>query len=138
MAAAYGPLNFAPGDAYQFDWSHEVVVLGGVTVTVKVQRAAISIVRTTRAHRRYAAGRAVDELRGARDCAGAHHLRADAGRPWRSPAARYRHHDLHQRPLADENATYDITGTLFGVGWSGAAVSPNFCSGKVDANGDCV
>jgi hypothetical protein len=45
---------------------------------------------------------------------------------------------LHQRPLADEGATYDITSTLFGVGWSGAAVSPNFCSGKVDANGDCV
>src|SRR5262249_8145467 len=27
---------FAPGEAYQFDWSHEVVVLSGVTVTVKV------------------------------------------------------------------------------------------------------
>src|SRR5271166_4696107 len=24
------PLWFAPGEAYQFDWSHEVVVLGGV------------------------------------------------------------------------------------------------------------
>ncbi len=34
--AAYVPLSFAPGEAYQFDWSHEVVVLGGVTVTVKV------------------------------------------------------------------------------------------------------
>ena len=30
------PLWFAPGEAYQFDWSHEVVVLGGVTTTVKV------------------------------------------------------------------------------------------------------
>jgi transposase len=30
------PLWFAPGEAYQFDWSHEVVVLGGVTMTVKV------------------------------------------------------------------------------------------------------
>src|SRR5258706_609969 len=29
-------LWFAPGEAYQFDWSHEVVVLGGVTTTVKV------------------------------------------------------------------------------------------------------
>ena len=29
------PLWFAPGEAYQFDWSHEVVVLGGVTTTVK-------------------------------------------------------------------------------------------------------
>ena len=30
------PLTFAPGEAYQFDWSHEIVVLNGVTVTVKV------------------------------------------------------------------------------------------------------
>ena len=30
------PLSFAPGEAYQFDWSHEIVVLSGVTVTVKV------------------------------------------------------------------------------------------------------
>ena len=35
-AAAFVPLSFAPGDAYQFDWSHEVVLLSGVTVTVKV------------------------------------------------------------------------------------------------------
>src|SRR6201985_873521 len=35
-AAAYVPLSFAPGEAYQFGWSHEVVVLSGVTVTVKV------------------------------------------------------------------------------------------------------
>jgi len=35
-AAAYVPLSFAPGEAYQFDWSHEVVLLGGVTVTVRV------------------------------------------------------------------------------------------------------
>jgi transposase len=33
-AAAFVPLSFAPGDAYQFDWSHEVVLLSGVTVTV--------------------------------------------------------------------------------------------------------
>jgi hypothetical protein len=25
-AAAYVPLSFAPGEAYQFDWSHEVVL----------------------------------------------------------------------------------------------------------------
>jgi transposase len=30
------PLTFAPGEAYQFDWSHEIVVLNGVTTTVKV------------------------------------------------------------------------------------------------------
>src|SRR3989475_10779578 len=33
-AAAYVPLIFAPGEAYQFDWSHEVVLLSGGTVIV--------------------------------------------------------------------------------------------------------
>jgi len=36
LAEAYVPLTFAPGEAYQFDWSHEIVVLNGVTTTVKV------------------------------------------------------------------------------------------------------
>jgi transposase len=36
LAQAYVPLTFAPGEAYQFDWSHEIVVLNGATVTVKV------------------------------------------------------------------------------------------------------
>src|SRR3979409_328603 len=35
MAAAFVPLTFAPGEAYQFDWSHEIVLLNGVTVIVK-------------------------------------------------------------------------------------------------------
>jgi len=35
-AAAYVPLFFAPGEAFQFDWSHEIVVLNGVTTIVKV------------------------------------------------------------------------------------------------------
>ena len=35
-AEAYIPLSFAPGEAYQFDWSHEIVLLDGVTTTVKV------------------------------------------------------------------------------------------------------
>jgi transposase len=35
-ADAYVPLSFAPGEAFQFDWSHEIVVLNGVTTTVKV------------------------------------------------------------------------------------------------------
>ena len=35
-AEAYVPLSFAPGEAYQFDWSHEVVLIDGATVTVKV------------------------------------------------------------------------------------------------------
>ena len=33
---AYVPLYYAPGEAYQFNWSHEIVVLTGVTTTVKV------------------------------------------------------------------------------------------------------
>jgi len=36
QAQAYVPLSFAPGEAYQFDWSHEIMVMGGTTVTVKV------------------------------------------------------------------------------------------------------
>jgi len=35
-AEAYVPLSFALGEAYQFDWSHEVVLINGTTVTIKV------------------------------------------------------------------------------------------------------
>ncbi len=35
IASAYVPLSFAPEEAYQFDWSHEVVLLNRVTVIVK-------------------------------------------------------------------------------------------------------
>ena len=35
-AAAFVPLSFAPGEAYQFDWSHDVVLINGTTATVKV------------------------------------------------------------------------------------------------------
>ena len=35
-ADAFVPLTFAPGEAYQFDWSHEIVVMDGVTTIVKV------------------------------------------------------------------------------------------------------
>lgn len=35
-AEAYVPLSYAPGEAYQFDWSHEVILNSGVTLTVKV------------------------------------------------------------------------------------------------------
>ena len=35
-APAFVPLSFAPGEAYQFDWSHEIVLIGGTTSTVKV------------------------------------------------------------------------------------------------------
>ncbi len=33
---AFVPLSFAPGEAYQFDWSHEVVLINGTTEIVKV------------------------------------------------------------------------------------------------------
>ena len=29
-AEAHVPLSFAPGEAYQFDWSHEVVLINGI------------------------------------------------------------------------------------------------------------
>ena len=40
-ATAFVPLSFAPGEAYQFDWSHEVVLIAGVTVTVKVAQVRL-------------------------------------------------------------------------------------------------
>ena len=33
---AFVPLVFAPGEAYQFDWSHECVVIDGVTTMAKI------------------------------------------------------------------------------------------------------
>jgi transposase len=38
--AAFVLLSFAPGEAYQFDRSQEIVVMNGVTATVKVSRCA--------------------------------------------------------------------------------------------------
>ncbi len=35
-AEIYVPLSFAPGEAYQFDWSNEIVLINGTTVMVKV------------------------------------------------------------------------------------------------------
>jgi transposase len=35
-ARVFVPLSFAPSEAHQFDWSHECVVLNGVTTIVKV------------------------------------------------------------------------------------------------------
>ncbi len=40
-AEAYVPLSFAPGEAYQFDWSHECVVIGGVTTMAKVAQVRL-------------------------------------------------------------------------------------------------
>ena len=44
-AEAYITLTFAPGEAYQFDWSHEIVVIGGVTTTVKVAHVRLCMSR---------------------------------------------------------------------------------------------
>ena len=41
LAEAFVPLSFAPGEAYQFDWSHEVVVLNGSTTTIKVAQVRL-------------------------------------------------------------------------------------------------
>jgi transposase len=35
-AEAYVPLSFAAGEAYQFDWSHETVMMNGIPAVVKV------------------------------------------------------------------------------------------------------
>ena len=35
LAGAHVPLVFDPGEAFQFDWSHELVLLAGMPVTVK-------------------------------------------------------------------------------------------------------
>ena len=42
--SAYVPLSFAPGEAYQFDWSHEVVLLSGTTVVVKAAHVRLATV----------------------------------------------------------------------------------------------
>ncbi len=39
---AFVPLVFAVGDACQFDWSHETVVLGGITQTIKLAHFRLS------------------------------------------------------------------------------------------------
>jgi transposase len=41
-SGGYIPLSFSPGAAYQFDWSHECVVLGGVAQKVKVAHFRLS------------------------------------------------------------------------------------------------
>jgi hypothetical protein len=47
LDAADAPLGFAPGEAYQFDWSHEIVLINGTTVTVKVAHFDISVAKKT-------------------------------------------------------------------------------------------
>ncbi|WP_312514062.1 hypothetical protein [Stutzerimonas nitrititolerans] len=42
---AFVPLVFAPGDACQFDWSHEQVEIAGVVQTIKVAHFRLSYSR---------------------------------------------------------------------------------------------
>jgi len=39
---AYVPMSFAPGEAYQFDWSHEAITLNGLPLTVKAAHMKLS------------------------------------------------------------------------------------------------
>ena len=41
-AKAYVPMNFAPGEAYQFDWSHETITLQGLPLMVKAAHMRLS------------------------------------------------------------------------------------------------
>ena len=45
-ASAFVPLTFAPGETYQFDWSHEIVLMNGVTTTVKLAHVRLCMNRT--------------------------------------------------------------------------------------------
>jgi transposase len=46
--SAYIPLCFSPGEAYQFDWSHEIVEIGGVTQTIRVAHIRLCFSRVFR------------------------------------------------------------------------------------------
>src|SRR5664279_3482004 len=39
---AYVPMSFAPGEAYQFDWSHETITLAGLPLVVKAAHMKLS------------------------------------------------------------------------------------------------
>src|SRR5271166_1342888 len=39
---AYVPMSFAPGEAYQFDWSHETITLQGLPLTIKAAHMKLS------------------------------------------------------------------------------------------------
>ena len=39
---AYVPLSFAPGEAYQFDWSHETITLQGLPLLIKAAHMKLS------------------------------------------------------------------------------------------------
>jgi hypothetical protein len=66
-ADAYVPLAFAPGEAFQFDGSHEVVLINDATTTIKVAHVRLRHSRMffVRAYPRDAQGRsyAIDGVR---------------------------------------------------------------------------
>ena len=41
-AQAFVPMSFAPGDAYQFDWSHETITLQGLPLLIKAAHMKLS------------------------------------------------------------------------------------------------
>ena len=41
-AQAYVPMSFAPGEAYQFDWSHETITLRNLPLTIKAAHMKLS------------------------------------------------------------------------------------------------
>ena len=41
LEQAYVPLSFAPGEAYQFDWSQEIVLLAGMPIAVRVAQVRL-------------------------------------------------------------------------------------------------
>jgi transposase len=41
-AQAFVPMSFAPGEAYQFDWSHETITLQGLPLMVKAAHMKLS------------------------------------------------------------------------------------------------
>ena len=41
-AQAFVPMSFAPGEAYQFDWSHETITLAGLPLTIKAAHMKLS------------------------------------------------------------------------------------------------
>lgn len=55
---AFIPLSFRPGEAYQFDWSSETVLLGGVATAIKVAHFRLTYSRLSSDCARY------DALRG--------------------------------------------------------------------------
>ena len=42
---AYVPMSFAPGEAYQFDWSHETITLQNLPLTIKAAHMKLSHMR---------------------------------------------------------------------------------------------